>query len=257
MTDSILLTEQRDQATLLTLNRPAQYNALSMDLLDAIQHAIDTLDKDSRTLVIRANGKAFCAGHDLKEMRAHPTQSFQAELFAKCSKMMQSLIALPVPVVAEVQGMAAAAGCQLVANCDLSIAADDAQFAVSGVNLGLFCSTPSVPLSRNISRKRAFEMLIGGEFIDTSRAIDWGLINQAVPSNQLRKTVSGWCQKIAAKPRIAVATGKSLFYQQLELPLKDAYNLASETMACNMMAEDTLEGIDAFIQKRTPRYKNT
>lgn len=256
MNDDILLVEQSNNATIVTLNRPQQYNALSESMLDALQNAIDTISADSRTLVIRANGKAFCAGHDLKEMRASPSQKYYEQLFTKCSTMMQSLISLPIPVIAEVQGMATAAGCQLVANCDLAIAANDVQFAVSGINLGLFCSTPSVPLSRNISRKRAFEMLMSGDFIDAEKAVQWGLLNHAVPRNELGPTVTALCDKIATKPRVAVTTGKSLFYSQVELPLVDAYKLAGNVMACNMMAEDTEEGIDAFIEKRTPNFKH-
>jgi len=199
--DEVLLVDTSDGVTRLTLNRPKAFNALSESLLGALQSAIDGIDDQTRVVVLRANGKAFCAGHDLKEMRAHPQKPYYDALFKRCSRVMQSLLALPQPVIAEVQGMATAAGCQLVANCDLAIASSEARFAVSGINVGLFCSTP-------------------------------------------------------AKSAVAVSTGKSMFYQQIELPLEQAYQLAGETMACNMMAEDVGEGIDAFIGKRKAEWKH-
>lgn len=240
----------------LTLDRPDQFNALSHAMLDALQHALDTLDSSVRVIVIAANGRAFCAGHDLKEMRSHIDEQWQKALFAKCSHFMKSLVSLPQPVIARVHGVAAAAGCQLVANCDLAVAADHCRFGVSGVNLGLFCSTPSVALSRNISRKRAFQMLITGDFIDAPTAADWGLINQCVPEAQLDEAVQQLCQSICSKSRVAVTTGKRLFYDQLEMPLDAAYDTAGDTMACNMMAEDVSEGIDAFFEKRPPHWKD-
>ena len=254
--DAILLVDTADGVTRLTLNRPAAFNALSESLLEALQSAIDVIDDSTRVVVIRANGKAFCAGHDLKEMRAHPTKDYYDALFQRCSRVMQSLLALPQPVIAEVKGMATAAGCQLVANCDLAIASSDARFAVSGLNVGLFCSTPSVPLSRNVSRKRAFEMLMTGEFVSAEAACDYGLINSHVPLDALEGAVATLCDRIKSKSAIAVSTGKSLFYKQIELPLAEAYSLAGETMACNMMTDDVGEGIDAFIAKRKPVWSH-
>ena len=252
--DAIVQVTTDSGVTTITLNRPAQFNALSEAMLGELQSAIDSIGKDTRVVRVCGNGRAFCAGHDLKEMRQHPEQDYYNSLFEHCSRVMQSLVALPVPVIAQVQGIATAAGCQLVANCDMAVAADDTRFAVSGINVGLFCSTPSVPLSRNVSRKRAFQMLMTGEFIDAKTAVDWGLINRAVPSAELEQTVSHYCQQIIAKSAVAVSTGKRLFYQQLELPLADAYALAGRTMACNMMSDDVAEGIDAFIAKRPPEW---
>ncbi len=254
----LLLSELTDAGVLtLTLNRPDQFNALSEAMLDALQYAVDNLPDSVRVIVISSNGKAFCAGHDLKEMRSHIDEAWQRALFSKCSHFMQSLVSLPQPVIARVQGVAAAAGCQLVANCDMAIAADHCQFGVSGINLGLFCSTPSVALSRNVSRKRAFHMLMTGDFIDAPTALDWGLINQSVPLEQLDDTVLALCKTICSKSRVAVATGKTLFYQQINLPLNDAYALAGTAMACNMMADDVSEGIDAFFDKRTPHWTDS
>ena len=253
----ILLSNLSDDGALtLTLNRPKQFNALSNEMLDALQSALDKLPDEVRVIVIAGAGKAFCAGHDLQEMRANIDEQWQEDLFSKCSRFMQSLVNLPVPVIARVQGIAAAAGCQLVANCDLAIAADHCTFGVSGVNLGLFCSTPSVALSRNISRKRAFQMLVTGEFIDAETATQWGLMNEAVPESDLDDAIGKLCSNICGKSRVAVSTGKSLFYQQIEIPLDKAYSLAGSTMACNMMAEDVSEGIDAFFGKREPRWKD-
>lgn len=254
--EPILLVDTTDGVTRLTLNRPAQFNALSEAMLEALQSAIDAIDDNTRVVVLRATGKAFCAGHDLKEMRAHPTKDYYDALFQRCSRVMQSLLALPQPVIAEVQGIATAAGCQLVANCDLAIASSDARFAVSGINVGLFCSTPAVPLSRNVSRKRAFEMLMTGEFLSAEQAHDYGLINSQVPGEALEDAVAALCDRIKSKSAVAVSTGKTMFYQQIELPLAEAYALAGETMACNMMAEDVGEGIDAFIGKRDPVWSH-
>ncbi|NND93004.1 MAG: enoyl-CoA hydratase [Granulosicoccus sp.] len=260
-TNSPILTEHLDTQGILTLtlNRPEQFNALSEAMLLALQHALDTIDPATRVVVIAATGKAFCAGHDLREMRAHVDEpaggeQWQRHLFNQCSRFMQTLLALPQPVICKVQGVAAAAGCQLVANCDLAIAAEHCRFAVSGINLGLFCSTPSVALSRNLQRKRAFQMLMTGEFIDARTAVDWGLLNQCVPAESLDDAVELLCRKICAKSRVAVATGKSLFYRQLELPMAEAYSAASDAMACNMMAQDVSEGIDAFFDKRPPQW---
>lgn len=256
-TDSPLIVEHLAGITRLTLNRPKQFNALSTTMLEALQKNIDSLPESTRVVVIRACGRAFCAGHDLKEMRANPSQEYYQALFNRCSHFMQSLIALPQPVIAEVQGIATAAGCQLVANCDLAIASEDSRFAVSGINVGLFCSTPSVPLSRNVSRKRAFEMLMTGDFISAQTAVDWGLLNRTVPTEELDSAVADLCKKIVDKSSVAVSTGKSLFYSQLDMPLDDAYALAGTKMACNMMSNDVGEGIDAFMQKRKPEWTHS
>lgn len=240
----------------LTLNRPQAYNALSEALLGALQRELDSIaaDGSARVVVLAAEGKAFCAGHDLREMRAQPSHDYYRRLFAQCSRMMLSLTRLPVPVIARVQGIATAAGCQLVAQCDLAVASSSARFAVSGVNLGLFCSTPGVPLSRNVSRKRAFEMLMTGEFIDAGEALLRGLVNRVVEPAELEVETGRLVASIVAKPRVAVAMGKELFYRQAELGLAAAYGAAGETMACNMMEEAALEGVQAFLEKRAPRW---
>lgn len=240
----------------LTLNRPAAFNALSEALLEALQAAMDALAHDAsvRVVVLAASGKAFCAGHDLKEMRAQPSLAYYQKLFGQCSTVMQSLQQLPVPVIARVQGMATAAGCQLVAMCDLAVAADDARFATSGVNYGLFCSTPAVALSRNVGRKAAFEMLVTGDFITAQQAQQQGLINRAVPAEQLHAAVEALVERILAKPRVALEMGKGLFYRQLETGMAAAYQDAFNTMACNMMDANALEGVQAFIDKRKPQF---
>ena len=260
--DPILLSNLNDQGIFtLTLNRPAQFNALSEAMLDALQNALDNLDSQARVVVIEARGKAFCAGHDLHEMRAHADaenggEQWQRDLFKKCSGFMQTLINIPQPVIAKVQGLATAAGCQLVANCDLAIAANECKFGVSGINLGLFCSTPSVALSRNLSRKRAFQMLMTGDFISAEQAVDWGLLNKCVAADALDAEVDLLANQICQKSQVAVTTGKTLFYKQLEKPLDEAYELAGNAMACNMMSDDVKEGIDAFFEKREPSWKN-
>jgi enoyl-CoA hydratase/carnithine racemase len=250
----------RDQDTrgvvTLTLNRPHSLNALSDDMLAALQEQIDALARDAsaRVVVLAAAGKAFCAGHDLKEMRAQPSLTYYRDLFTRCSHLMLSLVRLPVPVIARVHGVATAAGCQLVAQSDLAAASSAARFAVSGVNLGLFCSTPSVALSRNLSRKQAFEMLVTGDTIDAWQAQARGLVNRVVEPEMLDAEVERLAARILAKPRIAVAMGKALFYRQIESGLESAYAAAAETMACNMMEAPALEGVQAFIEKRTPRW---
>jgi enoyl-CoA hydratase/carnithine racemase len=240
----------------LTLNRPQAFNALNEALLTALQTELDALAKDAnvRVVVLAAAGKAFCAGHDLKEMRAEPSLAYYQKLFAQCSQVMQSLQGLQVPVIARVHGIATAAGCQLVAQCDLAVAADTARFATSGVNYGLFCATPSVALSRNISRKAAFEMLVTGDFISAQQAQEQGLVNRTVPPEQLDVEVEKLVTSIVAKPQVAIAMGKGLFYRQVEVGLAAAYNDALQTMACNMMDADALEGVQAFIDKRAPRF---
>ena len=252
-----VLTREDDGAVAyLTLNRPEQFNALSEAMLAGLQENLDALAEDDQiqVVVLRAHGRAFCAGHDLKEMRRRPEQSYYRALFNRCARMMQTVQALPQPVIAQVQGIATAAGCQLVATCDLAVASDTARFAVSGVNLGLFCSTPAVALSRNLAAKPALEMLLTGEFVDAPRARELGLVNRVVPGSELAAATTALANTIAAKPAVAVRTGKALFYKQLRMDLADAYLEAGEAMACNMMAEDTVEGVDAFIEKRRPRW---
>jgi enoyl-CoA hydratase/carnithine racemase len=242
----------------LTLNRPDAYNALSEGLLDALQGALDRVaaDEAARVVVLVAGGKAFCAGHDLKEMRVTPSQAYYDRLFAQCGRMMMTIQRLPVPVIARVQGVATAAGCQLVAQCDLAVASRDARFAVSGVNLGLFCSTPSVALSRNLQRKPAFEMLVTGGFISADEAKDKGLVNRVVAAEALDAEVESLVASIVAKPRVAIALGKALFYRQLETGIEAAYADACRTMACNMMDTSALEGVQAFIDKRAPDWRD-
>ncbi|WP_163557819.1 enoyl-CoA hydratase [Halomonas sp. NO4] len=244
--------------TTLTMNRPGQFNALSEAMLEALGSELDRLAADERVrcVVLAAEGRAFCAGHDLKEMRATPDEAYYRTLFARCGEVMQRLVALPVPVIARVQGLATAAGCQLVASCDLAVAARSARFAVSGINVGLFCSTPAVALSRTIGRKRALEMLFTGEFIDADQALDWGLVNRVADDDALDDVLGELTAAIAAKSAVALRTGKALFQRQLQLPLDEAYGLAGDTMAANMMAEDVTEGIDAFIAKRAPQWRH-
>lgn len=256
--EPVLLREDHDGVARLTLNRPRQYNVLSEAMLAALQTELDSIAADSavRVVVLAAKGKAFCAGHDLKEMRATPDQPYYTTLFKKCSHMMMSLNRLPQPVIARVQGLATAAGCQLVATCDLAVAADTARFATSGIKVGLFCATPAVAVSRNLSRKQAMEMLLTGEFIDADTAWRRGLVNRVVPAAELDAAVQTLVEAILSKSAVAVSLGKQMFYQQLEMGLEAAYQYASEVMACNMMAEDAAEGIDAFIQKRSPVWRD-
>ena len=248
-------TDERGVVT-LTLNRPEAFNALSEGLLEALQAALDRVaaDESARVVVIAAAGRAFCAGHDLKEMRAEPSQAYYERLFTQCGRMMMMVQQLPVPVVARVHGIATAAGCQLVAMCDLAVAARGTKFAVSGVNLGLFCSTPSVALSRNLPRKKAFEMLVTGDFIDADEARAQGLVNRVVEPDELDAEVERLVARIVGKPRVALALGKQLFYRQLEVGIDAAYADAGRTMACNMMDGAALEGVQAFIEKRPPRW---
>jgi len=254
-----LLRLERDArgVVTLTLNRPQAFNALSEALLAALQRELDTLEADesARALVLAGAGKAFCAGHDLREMRSQPSLEYYQRLFAQCARMMLSLRRLPIPVIARVHGIATAAGCQLVAQCDLAVASREARFAVSGVNLGLFCSSPSVPLSRNVPLKQAFEMLVTGDFIDAAEARARGLVNRVVAPEALDAEVESLVTVILRKPRAAIALGKELFYRQSELGIAAAYEAANRTMACNMMDEAALEGVQAFIEKRPPRWE--
>lgn len=256
MSNPFVIAEHTDSVSRLTLNRPDSFNALSEGMLDSLQHELDTLPGDTRVVVLAAKGRAFCAGHDLKEMRQHTDQAYFDALFKRCSHLMTTLLTIRQPVIAEVQGLATAAGCQLVGTCDLAVASTNATFAVSGIDVGLFCSTPSVALSRNVARKRAMNMLMTGEFINAETACDWGLINQAVDDAELTESVLNLANRIIAKSEVAVRTGKELFYKQLECGIEDAYALAGNAMACNMMAYDVGEGIDAFIEKRAPEFKH-
>ncbi|MCH7880193.1 MAG: enoyl-CoA hydratase [Proteobacteria bacterium] len=251
-----LLREARDGITTLTLNRPQQYNPLSSEMLSELQQALDDIAKDDsiRVIIIAAQGKAFCAGHDLKQMRSSEDRAFHQALFEQCSRMMLTINQISKPVIAQVNGIATAAGCQLVAACDLAVASEASRFAVSGINVGLFCSTPSVPLSRNLSRKQAMHMLLTGDFIDAQTALDYGLVNQVVADDELEEATRAMAQKIVAKSSLAISLGKQMFYQQLNMGLADAYEFAGERMTCNMDSEDAREGIDAFIEKRKPKW---
>jgi enoyl-CoA hydratase/carnithine racemase len=258
MTIESPVNESRDGrgVVTLTLNRPASFNALSEEMMAALQGALDRLagDESLRVLVIAASGKAFCAGHNLKEMIGRPELAYYQQLFAQCSRMMLAIQKLPVPVIARVQGIATAAGCQLVAQCDLAVASSEARFAVSGVNYGLFCSTPSVPLLRNVAPKQAMEMLLTGDFIDAATAQARGLVNHAVAPDQVDTEVERLVASILAKPRTALAMGKELFYRQREMGIEAAYQLAAQTMAANMMDGCALEGVTAFTEKRKPNW---
>ncbi len=240
----------------LTLNRASQFNSLSQAMMTALQAELKEIAqrKDLRVVVLAAEGKAFCAGHDLKEMQQQPEEAFYQALFKQCANLMLQLQHLPQPVIARVQGVATAAGCQLVAMADLAVAVDTARFAVSGINLGLFCSTPAVALSRNLGRKQALEMLLTGDFIDANTALQRGLVNRVVVAEQLDAEINQLCASIIAKPEVAVSMGKQLFYQQLEMGVAAAYQLAGATMTCNLLHHDAQEGIAAFTEKRKPNW---
>ena len=255
----VLRSQDARGVVTLTLNRPQSFNALSQVMLSSLQSEFDAIGEDEsvRVVVLAAAGKAFCAGHDLKEMRAKPSLDYYQRLFAQCSEMMLAIQRLPAPVIARVQGIATAAGCQLVAMCDLAVASRTAKFAVSGVNLGLFCSAPGVALSRNVLRKAAFEMLVTGEFISADEAKSRGLINRVAEPDQLDAEVEKLVATIISKPRVAVAMGKELFYRQAELGIAAAYEAASQSMACNMMDKAALEGVQAFIDKRPPHWSKS
>src|SRR5690606_36281674 len=253
-----LVQVERDGArATVWLNRPTAHNALSEAVLDGLAAALGSLAEERavRAIVLAARGRAFCAGHDLREMRATPSGRYDRERFDRCTRVMMAIRSAPQPVIARVQGIATAAGCQLVAMCDLAVAAEDARFAVSGVRLGLFCSTPSVALSRNLGRKKAFEMLVTGDFVDARTALEQGLVNSIVPTDGLDEEVARLCASICEKPPVAIAAGKGLFYRQLEMGIEAAYQLAGQTMACNMVDEAALEGVQAFIEKRPPNWK--
>jgi enoyl-CoA hydratase/carnithine racemase len=255
-----VLQQTRDERGVytLTLNAPRSFNVLSEAMLAALQSALDTVatDPQARLVVIAANGRAFCAGHDLKEMRATPELACYQALFARCSRLMLSVRQLEVPVIARVQGLATAAGCQLVAQCDLAVASDNATFGVNGIDVGLFCATPGVALSRNILPKQAMEMLLTGDFISAEEACARGLVNRVVAPDVLDAEVAALVGRILAKPREAIAMGKALFYRQLEMGIESAYQLAGQTMACNMVHEVAQEGVQAFIDKRAPAWRS-
>jgi enoyl-CoA hydratase/carnithine racemase len=257
VTEPVLLVTLDAGVARLTMNRPKQYNAISREMLDAMLDALDAIARDRavRAVVVAGNGPAFSGGHDLKEMMGTRTEAFIGGLFDACSRVMLTMASLPQPVIARVHGTATAAGCQLVAACDLAVATTEARFATSGINFGLFCATPGVPVSRNVSRKRAFEMLFTGEFIDAATALDWGLVNSVVAPAELDAEVGRLIGMIASKPRDVIAAGKALFYEQLEARLAQAYGLASKAITRNMLGPDAAEGVGAFIEKRKPNWE--
>lgn len=256
---TLVSREDRDGVTWLTMNRPAARNALSIAMMEALDSCLVAVSDEPATkvVVIGGAGPAFCAGHDLRELRATPDRAFYETTFAICSRLMQRIVHLPKPVIARVHGVATAAGCQLVATCDLAIAADTARFATPGVNIGLFCSTPMVALSRAVGRKAAMEMLLTGDFVDAARARELGLVNRVVPEHELDSAVESLARQIASKSTLTVAIGKEAFYQQLEMDLAAAYDHASKVMTRNMLARDAAEGIDAFLEKRAPAWTGT
>ncbi len=256
-TEAVLYERDGRGVVRLTMNRPGNFNALSEEMLAALQAALDRVAQDhgARAVVIAANGKAFCPGHNLKEMSENPSLDYYRKLFDQCSRMMLTILRLPVPVIALVHGTATAAGCQLVAQCDLAVAAKEAKFAVSGVSFGLFCSTPSVPLLRNVPAKQAMEMLVTGDFIGADEARERGLVNRVVEAGDLDAEIEKLVTSILDKPRAALAMGKDLVYRQREMGIAAAYQLAGETMAVNMMDSCAQEGFKAFTEKRKPSWK--
>jgi enoyl-CoA hydratase/carnithine racemase len=259
MSPAILQRRDSDGIAWLTLNRPQARNALSMALMQTLEAELAVIADDAavKVVVVGGAGPAFCAGHDLHELRAHPDRDAYEAVFALCSKLMQRIVGLAKPVIARVHGVATAAGCQLVASCDLAVAAETARFATPGVNIGLFCSTPMVALSRSVGRKAAMEMLLTGDLVDAVRARELGLVNRVVPEAGLDAAVAALAGQIAGKSPLTVAIGKAAFYRQAELPLENAYAYASEVMVRNMMARDAAEGIDAFLDKRPPVWTGT
>ncbi len=250
--EAVLLRHDADGVATLTLNRGSKFNALSSELMTAFQDQLDAIAEDSgvRVVVLAGAGKAFCAGHDLAEMRADPGAEAMSRLFGQCSRMMLTLTRIPQPVIARVHGMATAAGCQLVAQCDLAICVEEATFATSGINVGLFCSTPMVAVTRNLPRKQAMEMLMTGEFIDAETALKYGLVNRVVPAADLDDAVAAMAATLANKSPVALARGKRLFYSQLEAGLEGAYKQATKVITDNMQDHDTRAGIDAFVEKK-------
>ena len=253
----VLLREDREGVTTLTMNRPQQMNLLTSEMISALQGAFDSIAQDSaiRVIVLAGAGKGFCAGHDLKEIRALGELPKIEALFAQCSRMMQTISRLPQPVIARVQGAAAAAGCQLVAQCDLAVASEAAKFTTPGVTWGFFCSTPGVAVGRNLQRKHAMEMLLTGDLVDAKKALEWGLVNRVVPAAELEGEVDKLARHIAAKPRETIAAGKRAFYQQMDLGVEKAYALASGVISASFAREEGKEGMQAFIEKRPPNWK--
>ncbi len=250
--ENLILFEEKDCVATLTLNRPNKFNSLCEKMLSTLQNMLDEVSnsKTIRILVIQGAGNSFCAGHDLKEMIATKDEDYYRTLFLKCSKMMMTINKMPQPVIAKIHGVATAAGCQLVAACDLAVASLDARFATSGINLGLFCSTPAVTISRNIHQKYAMELLLTGEFIDSKTALTWGLINRVAPLGKLDKELEKLISVILSKPQIAVTTGKQMFYKQLQTNMEEAYEYASKIMACNMMADGVSDSLKKFFKKK-------
>ena len=255
--NDLLLRSDANGIATLTLNRPAQRNALSIALMEAMVAELDRIKTDAsvRVVIVTGAGSCFCSGHDLKELRSDPSRAFYERVFGLCSEMMQRIVSLPQPVIAAVHGIATAAGCQLVATCDLAVAAEESHFATPGVNIGLFCSTPMVALSRAVPRKQAMEMLLTGDLIDGHEALKIGLVNRLAPSVQVMEETLALATEIVAKSPLTLKIGKEAFYRQAELDLADAYTYASKVMAENMMAMDAAEGIDAFLEKRKPEWK--
>ncbi len=242
----------------LTLNRGDRFNPLSTMMIAALQAELDAIAADpaARVVVLAGEGRGFSAGHDLREMRAHAQdKAWQQRLFDDCSRMMLTLTRLPQPVIARVHGMATAAGCQLVAMCDLAVAADTAQFALPGVNIGVFCSTPAVGVARNVGRKKSMEMLLTGRAIDAATALAWGLVNEVVPADALDQAIRKYTDIILARSSATIGIGKRTFYEQIERPLESAYQIAGNAMACNIQYEDAAEGMDAFLEKRPPSWR--
>jgi len=254
----LVLRQDEGGVATITLNRPAQFNAINGAMLTELKATLDAIAADAsvRVVVIGGAGRAFCPGHDLKEMLANSTEPFLSDLFRRCCEVMLSIRRLPQPVIARVHGIATAAGCQIVAACDLAVAEDGARFATSGINFGLFCATPGVPVSRNVSQKRAFEMLMTGEFIDAATALDWGLVNRVVPADRLDDETAALARTLIEKPRAVLAAGKRFFYDQLERKLEDAYAVASVAITRNMLGPDAQEGVGAFVDKRKPRWES-
>ncbi len=252
--DPLVLRQDQNGVSTLTLNRPKAYNALSMACMEALIAAFKDIDTDSsiKAVILAGSGKGFCAGHDLKEMRGNPTKAFYQQTFETCASLMLTITHLSKPVIARVHGIATAAGCQLVSTCDLAVAEENSRFGTPGVNIGLFCSTPMVALSRVISRKHAMEMLLLGEMIPAQRAYEMGLINQITTTDQLEQRTQEMAEKIASKSPLTLKIGKEAFYQQIDQDLSSAYQYCSQVMIENMLARDAAEGIDAFMEKRTP-----
>ena len=252
-----VLTQIEKGVATLTLNRGERFNPLSARMINAISEALTLLadEPQARVIVLGGAGRGFCAGHDLKEMRQNPSTIWQKKLFDDCNRLMMQIVQQPQPIIARVHGIATAAGCQLVSMCDLAVASTEAKFALPGVNLGLFCSTPAVGVARNIGRKHAMEMLLTGNMIDAPTALEWGLVNRVVPAESLDTTIAEWCDSIKTKSSAAIAMGKGGFYQQMDLDLPHAYQLAGQVMACNMNTHDAAEGIDAFLGKRPPEWR--